>query len=665
MSSNLILQSKGLLGGLRQEAQLGLLPDSQWFTAQDVGDGLSFEFPAGALEGMQCLSADFVLDGNVAAVFVLVLQEGEDGPAFGMSFGLLNQCQARMRVPLEAVNQNVWMYPREGAWLKPTCRMGRVDLSQVDRLTLTVDRMSSADVRWCMTPLTATAVLPPRLEQPLLPQGALLDEMGQSRLHDWPEKTRSVEEMKLRMRSQLHQAPAMRWPEGWSRWGGWQALNFGATGWFRTHQDGKRWWLVDPDGCAFWSSGLDCVEVDTDANIAGLENALEWAPAAEGEFAPAHPRPEMANFLAANLIRAFGAQNWQAAWAQIALGFLRDTGFNTVANWSDWQAAQRAGFPYVRPLESRHFAQTPNVYRDFPDVFHPAFAEDARAYAGQLRPTAEDAAFIGYFLMNEPTWGFATENPARGMLFNTPHCRTRRSLADYLRKRYVSETALSIAWNMPVTFAQLEDGEWSAELSPTAEADLADFSSVMVKVFFSTLSRACREVDPHHLNLGVRYYTIPPEWALEGMRTFDVFSMNCYRRRIPRDEIAEIASLLHMPVMIGEWHFGALDAGLPASGIGAVTNQQERGKAYRVYLEDAAACPDCVGAHYFILYDQSALGRFDGENYNIGFLDICHRPYELLVKAAQESHGRMYALASGQETPFADQPAYTPPLFYG
>jgi hypothetical protein len=93
------------------------------------------------------------------------------------------------------------------------------------------------------------------------------------------------------------------------------------------------------------------------------------------------------------------------------------------------------------------------------------------------------------------------------------------------------------------------------------------------------------------------------------MRHFDVFSMNCYKQRLPADEMERISEMLNMPIMIGEWHFGALDVGLPASGIGHVPDQAARGKAYRVYLEDAASRPWCVGVHYFILYDQSALGR--------------------------------------------------------
>jgi hypothetical protein len=110
--------------------------------------------------------------------------------------------------------------------------------------------------------------------------------------------------------------------------------------------------------------------------------------------------------------------------------------------------------------------------------------------------------------------------------------------------------------------------------------------------------------------------------------------------------------------MIGEWHFGALDVGLPASGIGHVPDQPSRGQAFRVYLEDAAEKPWCVGVHYFIMYDQSALGRFDGENYNIGFLDVCNRPYEPLALAARASHERLYQVTTGVAAPYHNEPEY-------
>src|SRR4029450_230298 len=117
-----------------------------------------------------------------------------------------------------------------------------------------------------------------------------------------------------------------------------------------------------------------------------------------------------------------------------------------------------------------------------------------------------------------------------------------------------------------------------------ALSDLAEFSTLMVARLFKVLSDACRTVDPNHLNLGARHHTVPPQWALDGMTSFDVFSMNCYGERVPAQSLQQIHARLKKPTLIGEFHFGALDAGLPASGIGRVASQADRGKAFRVYL---------------------------------------------------------------------------------
>ena len=659
------LSPERMLGGLVQGSTPAPIEGATWYVAHDEGDGLAYRFPVGALAGARYLTADMLLDGNRLGVFLLALQEGEDGPAFGLIYSALNQCSARIRMPLDAVNQNRWRYEREGAWLKPMCRGDRVDLTKVDRMTITVLRKSDLPVRWCLTPVAATAEEPPLLAALTLPAGPLIDELGQSTLHDWPAKSRDSGEVTRRLHAQWAAAPDQRWPEGFSRWGGWTGLQFELTGFFHTHHDGERWWLVDPDGFAFWSAGMDCVRVDTPAAYDGLEAALTWMPDPEGEYKAIYEGGRSIstiNYLAANLIRAFGPEAWYERWAQISLAELRRMGFNTVANWSDWQIARDAGFPYVRPLTPR-FPNTPLVYRDFPDVFHPGFEQDAAAYAEQLRGTAGDPAFIGYFMMNEPTWGFAQETPAAGMLFTTTSCACRRALGDRLRGRYRSDAALSEAWGVDTSFGAVAGGEWHATLTKAARADLAEWSSVMVEKLFKGLSDACRTVDPLHLNLGVRYYTVPPPWAAKGMRHFDVFSMNGYRERVPAGEVEQIHALLGMPVMVGEWHFGALDVGLPASGIGHVRDQAARGQAFRVYTEDAAAQPWCVGVHYFTLYDESALGRFDGENWNIGFLDVCNRPYEPLARAARASHERLYPIALGQVQPTDDVPEYLPRLF--
>lgn len=657
-------------GGISKVSGKTAISKATWYVAGAEGDGLIYRIKPGTLAGIKYIVADMLLDGDTLAVFNLLLQEGDGGHTFRFAFGALTQCSFRMRLPFDLLNQNQWMIDREGAFLKPMASGDRVNPAKVDRVTLQVLRKGPNPVRWCMTPLTASPIEVPKLAKPVLPKGALLDQFGQSVHRNWPAKTRSVEELQLRLQKQHENASAMKFPEHFSDWGGWRNKKLGdGSGFFRTHKEGRRWWLVDPDGYAFWSTGLDCVRVDTPARYDGIEQALSWRPDPKGEFAEIYSEGEggdaqgkLVNYLAANMIRAFGREDWRNHWSRIALSEMKRLRFNTVGNWSEWKFASAARFPYVRPMQFRG-KRSGMIYRDFPDVFHPGFEADAADYAAQLHDTADDPALIGYFLMNEPTWGIRSETPAAGMLYSTESCATREELTRFLKTKYSSNSTLAKAWRQPVTFERIANGKWNSDLSATAAEDLQAFSVRMVERYFSVLSKECKQADPHHLNLGMRWAGIPPEWAVEGMKFFDVFSLNCYRENLPRDVAEKIHSMLGIPVLVGEYHFGALDVGLPASGIGRLKNQADRAKAYRNYVEDAAADPWCVGVHWFTLYDESALGRYDGENYNIGFLDVCNKPYEKMSAAAIASHERLYTVADGGAQPFHEDIEYLPKLF--
>jgi hypothetical protein len=80
-------------------------------------------------------------------------------------------------------------------------------------------------------------------------------------------------------------------------------------------------------------------------------------------------------------------------------------------------------------------------------------------------------------------------------------------------------------------------------------------------------------------------------------------------------------------------------------------NQTERGFAYRYYVEHAAAHPEVIGTHWFQWVDQPATGRPDGENYNIGWIDVTDRPYPELVAAAKLTHARLLDIHSGRIPP--------------
>lgn len=102
-------------------------------------------------------------------------------------------------------------------------------------------------------------------------------------------------------------------------------------------------------------------------------------------------------------------------------------------------------------------------------------------------------------------------------------------------------------------------------------------------------------------------------------------------------------------MMIGEFHFGVPGRGL-APGLAQTVNQTERGVAYRYYVENAAANPAIIGTHWFQWGDQPPTGRNDGENYNIGFIDVTDRPYSELVEAAKEIFKQLFNVHSGKES---------------
>ncbi|MQY77712.1 MAG: hypothetical protein GH151_00715 [Bacteroidetes bacterium] len=54
--------------------------------------------------------------------------------------------------------------------------------------------------------------------------------------------------------------------------------------------------------------------------------------------------------------------------------------------------------------------------------------------------------------------------------------------------------------------------------------------------------------------------------------------------------------------------------------------------------------PYFVGTGWFQFQDQVATGRGDGENYQIGLIDICNKPYPETIEAVREVGSSMYRI---------------------
>ena len=175
-------------------------------------------------------------------------------------------------------------------------------------------------------------------------------------------------------------------------------------------------------------------------------------------------------------------------------------------------------------------------------------------------------------------------------------------------------------------------------------------------IFIKMVNGAIKKYDPNHLNLGLRFGGHPPEDLVMASASvgFDVFSLNIYNYSAESVLLKRIDEMTGLPIIIGEFHFGTAERGL-SPGLRQTISQEERGVAYRYYVENAVAHPSLIGTHWFQWWDQPSTGRGDGENYNIGFIDVTDRPYKELVDAARETHSRLLEIHSGKIPPVSRQ----------
>lgn len=495
----------------------------------------------------------------------------------------------------------------------------------------------------------------------------IIDQLGQWKKKTWPGKTSSEQEMIQQVKTLEKNISNADFPEEWSRFGGDKSRKLGGKGFFRVQEQEGKWWFVDPDGYAFLSTGVDVMTPASPGPFEGIEDLFEWLPEEEGEFSDALINRQgqgQVSFLTANLIRVYG-ENWRKKWELLSANLMKTWRFNTIANWSDSSFISNQRLPYVLPL--RDFPSTEvSLFRDFPDVFDPSYREAAAKFALQLESYKNDSLMIGYFLRNEPHWGFGSHNLAFEMFSSDQDTYTKSRGVNWLSTKYNGNiNKLNEMWGSDYNNYEAigKTAIDQLELKEQAEKDLWEFSGLMVDEYVKVVSEEVKKVDPNHLNLGMRFASISTDLFYRTGKFVDVFSLNQYSSPNP-PPTGEIYKRTGKPVIIGEFHHGATDRGLPASGIQAAKDQEQRGIALRHYLEQGLSRPEVIGMHYFQWNDQPWTGRYDGENYQIGVMDVTLQPYKTWVEAATQTNERLYKVASGEEAPFYQVIEEVPYIYY-
>ena len=619
--------------------------------------------------GARYLNLNMEVLNDHAQAFELRLYGEEISPRVIVRFGLMPAFHAQAALDLNWMDGHILFPGHRVGTQKVVCHGSRIERKEIRKAEL----VSMASFDPVKVRVNEISLLDEALP-PILPSNEILiDAFGQYAKKDWPGKIREEAALIQDLQREEKKESLYPFPE-FTPWGGCAKMPLGeGTGFFSKVKKEDRWYLLDPSGCAFFSMGPDCVTARCDARIDGLEENLSPLPS-PGEF-PEGYEPMRRNFgeirregvmfsyERLNLKRAFG-ENWYEAWQRMITGQLKRMGMNTLGNWSDENLFGR--MPYVASLPefpaTRHL-----IFRDFPDVLSPEYRENAKRCATALEKRKNDPWMIGYFLRNEPAWAFVDDLIiADEVLRDEEDTACKEALIQWLREKYQTPDGLSRAWEWEIaSFDELKKPvEKASSLSARAKEDMRAFSAHLTAAYTRIPAAACREIDRHHMILGMRWAWISDPLLVSGWDCFDVFSINCYAVD-PTPALDNVAKLgVDLPIMIGEFHFGALDAGLPATGLEAVRDQEERAKAYRYYCERAAAHPNGVGCHWFQCYDQFALGRFDGENYNIGLMDITLRPYEKMAKAIKATAGRIFEVKAGKAAPFDQRPESLPMIAY-
>ena len=489
-----------------------------------------------------------------------------------------------------------------------------------------------------------------------------IDRLGQYKNADWPGKVHSEEELKSRGEEETRAITAAPALSDRDKFGGWaKGPQLTATGWFRTEKVDGKWWLVTPEGRLFFSMGIDCVGTGEVTFVDGRDGWFEGLPSKDdpqykdmfGQVSGAHSMAERIggkgstfSFYRANLLRKYGA-DWTEKWRESVYPRLQAWGFNTIGNWSQGDVLEHSPMPFVATTgiggNVREIEGAKGYWGRMKDVYDPNFAKVAdESAAPRIKQFAENPLCIGYFVDNELSW----ETIREGTLASPPDQPCRKAQVEMLDSKYGSLEKLNAAWGT-------EAKDWDSLRVPekrtdACDADLDAFVYQFARKYFETVNETIKRYAPHHLYLGCRFSSTPRMAVRACADVADVVSYNLYYRGIPCDKFSG-ANDLGKPIIIGEFHFGALDRGMFHRGLVSTKDQNDRAAHYVKYLESVADCPAFVGCHWFQFVDEPTTGRwFDGENYNIGFLTVTDTPYPELVDAAKKVHAEVYKRRYGR-----------------
>lgn len=389
-----------------------------------------------------------------------------------------------------------------------------------------------------------------------------------------------------------------------------------ATGYFRTEFKDGRWWIIDPLGYPYYSSGVSTVNTGSTSQTALI-------------------------------IEKYGSVE---SWANDTTNRLYQLGFNSATgNTSALLSTGRPlnltkGFSFLSSygtklgLNNSISGSTTFVGGVMP-VFDPSFVShcDNRAKS-QINNYATNANIIGWTSDNEL-------HADLRMLDNFLNCNHTVSTSTY---------SYATAW----TFMYVMTGKTNVGLEDITNDHRLLFRAFVYDRYYKVVTSAIKTCDTNHMFMGCRYLpgNFNDEYVMKVTGYWcDVITINYYHVWTPDATlIANIQKWTNTPFLVTEAYAKGMDACTQESGLTNVSGagwtcktQTDRGMFYQNFSLQLLESKYCVGFNWFRYWDNDPTDtttNLSDKDANKGLVDNDHKEYSELISYMQELNLNKYSL---------------------
>lgn len=463
-----------------------------------------------------------------------------------------------------------------------------------------------------------------------------VDQYGQNKHKNWTVKIRQNSDLKKNL--ELEKSSLKQRIPGWNKYGGLaNGPKFKTNGFFRAEKYKGKWYLIDPDGCLFFSKGVNAVDIGKPFKITDSIRRCFPENVTYGKT--------KLSFQQDNIKIKYGT-DWKLYFNFINKRF-DSWGVNTIGNWSNNLLYKSRKHPYTLEL-TLPYGACPSISRMLPDVYSKKFrdwAKDPYVFPqwGLDKSFAKnDPWCIGFFVGNESHFGNETHIAELTLRCDASQ-PAKIELINVLKHKYRDIKNLNQSWG--TKYKSWQELISSTDLPDMKKAyhDFADFSRTYVSEFFRLCRDGVKRHSPDNLFLGHRftiYDAFQPYLGELAAKYFDVLSYNLYLMSFDRFVPAGIGD---KPYIVTESTIGHKARGMFATCCNAGNMSNARSQALLRQYEGILNNPKIVGHHHFCYRDQPITSRWmDSENQCFGIVDCADTPYSDFTRTMRSISIQLY-----------------------